>query len=225
MDESQPTAGKSVKDQGPVVLTGPSSAPNTNYISMNRHHRTCCWFSRTTTSVCTLTQTSPCGRVWSPLWDRVSQRFGNYTAWDDASHNTTCRHSTHLSFSRQQGQLHMYWWAVNKQNNHWTKHLIKFSVAERTNITNRSKQRQQCQNRIQLTCLLSGRYHKIIPQTKPYKIPTTASRGPLTIVQARCPTIVSKQSMMQNITSLKRTLTITTTTCLIFFHPVILSLS
>jgi len=30
MDESQPTAGKSVKDQGPVVLTGPSSAPNTN---------------------------------------------------------------------------------------------------------------------------------------------------------------------------------------------------
>ena len=37
VDEGQPSAGKSVKHRGPVVLVGPSWAPGTNHISTERH--------------------------------------------------------------------------------------------------------------------------------------------------------------------------------------------
>jgi len=37
VDEGQPSAGKSVKKRGLVVLVGPSSAPDTNHIGMHRN--------------------------------------------------------------------------------------------------------------------------------------------------------------------------------------------
>ena len=37
VDEGQPSAGTSVKNRGPVLLVGPSSAPDTNHIGTDRH--------------------------------------------------------------------------------------------------------------------------------------------------------------------------------------------
>jgi len=35
--EGQPTAGKSIKEQGSLVLIGPSPTPDTDFVDMNQH--------------------------------------------------------------------------------------------------------------------------------------------------------------------------------------------